>query len=109
MLPKNAKRLHFIGIGGCGMSGIAWILLKRGYIISGSDLSTNRMTDRLAEHGAHILTGHDAAHLANCDTVIISTEPFDRQFIERSSFQRPPTGSRQRRGGAKPLHVRLVL
>jgi UDP-N-acetylmuramate--alanine ligase len=73
MLPENAKRLHFIGIGGAGMSGIAWVLLKRGFQISGSDLTLNRMTHRLAEHGARILTGHSAEHLDAADAVIVSS------------------------------------
>lgn len=57
MVPemRRVKAIHFIGIGGAGMSGIAEVLLNEGYQISGSDLAANAVTDRLADKGATIL------------------------------------------------------
>jgi UDP-N-acetylmuramate--alanine ligase len=73
MFPAEVKRVHFIAIGGAGMSGIAWILLQRGLAVSGSDLVSNRMTQRLAEHGARCFIGHRAEHLNDTDLVVVST------------------------------------
>jgi len=73
MLPAGVERVHFIAIGGSGMSGIAWVLLHRGIAVSGSDLVSNRMTQRLAEHGARCFVGHDSRHLDGTDLVIVST------------------------------------
>ena len=55
---RRIKRIHFIGIGGAGMSGIAEVLLNLGYQVSGSDLRQSRVTDRLKEFGAEIFLGH---------------------------------------------------
>jgi len=73
MFPADVKRVHFIAIGGSGMSGIAWVLLQRGLAVSGSDLAGNRMTQRLAEHGARCFIGHRAEHLDGAELVIVST------------------------------------
>ncbi|MBN1516422.1 UDP-N-acetylmuramate--L-alanine ligase [Candidatus Sumerlaeota bacterium] len=73
MLPKDSKKLHFVGIGGCGMSGIAWVLLNKGYSISGSDLSENAMTRRLAANGARIALGHRAENVGDAETLVISS------------------------------------
>ena len=73
MLPQNTKKLHFIGIGGCGMSGIAWILQQQGFKITGSDLKPNRMTHRLEAGGAKIALGHHAENITDQDVVVIST------------------------------------
>jgi UDP-N-acetylmuramate--alanine ligase len=67
------KAIHFIGIGGIGMSGIAEILIKKGFNVSGSDLTENKMTKRLAQLGARIFCGHQAEHIAHSDVVVIST------------------------------------
>ncbi len=69
----KAKRLHFIGIGGIGMSGIAEILLNLGYRISGSDLKLSAVTERLAGLGAQIFEGHDAANVDDADAVVVSS------------------------------------
>ena len=61
---EPSQRIHFIGIGGIGMSGIAEILLTMGYAVSGSDLRRSAMTDRLAGMGAAIYEGHAAANAA---------------------------------------------
>jgi UDP-N-acetylmuramate--alanine ligase len=55
---KAIKRIHFVGIGGSGMSGIAEVLLNSGYIISGSDIKKSQITDKLKQMGAKIFIGH---------------------------------------------------
>ncbi|MBU2252660.1 MAG: UDP-N-acetylmuramate--L-alanine ligase [Proteobacteria bacterium] len=70
---RKVRRIHFIGIGGIGMSGIAEVLLNLGYEISGSDLSLSDITQRLDDLGAAIHQGHDAAHIGNADVIVIST------------------------------------
>ncbi|WP_338911025.1 UDP-N-acetylmuramate--L-alanine ligase [Mycetohabitans rhizoxinica] len=67
------KHIHFVGIGGAGMSGIAEVLVNLGYQVSGSDLSRSVVTDRLSGLGAHITFGHDARHIDGADAVVIST------------------------------------
>jgi UDP-N-acetylmuramate--alanine ligase len=67
------RRLHFVGIGGAGMNGIAQVMLNLGYEISGSDLAGNAATRRLAEQGAVIHIGHAPEHVQGADAVIISS------------------------------------
>lgn len=69
----SSQRVHFIGIGGIGMSGIAEILLTMGYAVSGSDLRLSPVTERLEELGAIIYTGHAAANVIASDVVVTST------------------------------------
>ncbi len=70
---RKIKRLHFIGIGGTGMNGIAEVLLTLGYQISGSDLSENSATKRLQKLGAKIFLGHHAKHVVDTDAIVTST------------------------------------
>lgn len=71
---KHAIRhIHFVGVGGAGMSGIAEVLLNLGYQISGSDLADSATLRRLAGLGIATHVGHDAAHIAGADAVVIST------------------------------------
>ena len=56
----NLHNIHFIGIGGAGMSALAYVLLKRGYDVSGSDLNAGHMSAHLAEEGAMVYMGHDS-------------------------------------------------
>jgi UDP-N-acetylmuramate--alanine ligase len=67
------KHIHFVGIGGAGMSGIAEVLLNLGFVVSGSDRVASQATRRLADMGAQIRLGHDAAHVAGADAVVTST------------------------------------
>jgi len=67
------QRIHFVGIGGIGMSGIAEVLLNLGYRISGSDLRKSAVTERLATLGATIFEGHSAANIAGADVVVTSS------------------------------------
>lgn len=69
----KAQRVHFIGIGGIGMSGIAEILLNLGYPVSGSDLKRSPVTDRLAGLGATIFEGHEAANVVGASVVVVSS------------------------------------
>src|ERR1700726_1895193 len=68
-----SQRIHFIGIGGIGMSGIAEILLTMGYSVSGSDLRRSAVTDRLVGMGARIFEGHAASNAAASDVVVTSS------------------------------------
>ena len=65
--------IHFVGIGGSGMSGIAEVLLNMGYRVSGSDVAENAATQRLRKAGARVLIGHDPAHVRGADAVVISS------------------------------------
>jgi UDP-N-acetylmuramate--alanine ligase len=67
------RRIHFVGIGGAGMGGIAEVLLNLGYEVSGSDLRENAVTRRLASLGAKVMLGHEAQHVRGCDVVVVST------------------------------------
>ncbi|RQM44947.1 UDP-N-acetylmuramate--L-alanine ligase [Paraburkholderia bannensis] len=67
------KHIHFVGIGGAGMSGIAEVLVNLGYHVSGSDLAKNAVTDRLAALGARIAIGHDAENIEGANAVVVST------------------------------------
>ncbi|MCP8900243.1 UDP-N-acetylmuramate--L-alanine ligase [Gilvimarinus xylanilyticus] len=70
---RRIRRIHFIGIGGAGMSGIAEVLLNQGYEISGSDLKESSVTMRLKELGARICIGHSAENIAGVDVVVNSS------------------------------------
>jgi UDP-N-acetylmuramate--alanine ligase len=67
------KHIHFVGIGGSGMSGIAEVLLNLGFTVSGSDAASTTVTQRLAQLGARVSTGHAAEHIAGADAVVISS------------------------------------
>ncbi len=72
-LNKLSRRIHFVGIGGIGMSGIAEVMHNLGYNIQGSDLSSNYNTERLESLGVKIFIGHDASNIQNVDYVVISS------------------------------------
>ena len=65
----KTRRVHFIGIGGIGMSGIAELLANLGYAVSGSDVKTSAVTDRLESFGVKVAAGHAAAHVGDADVV----------------------------------------
>ncbi len=69
----NLHNIHFIGIGGAGMSAIAYVLLKRGYDVSGSDMNASHMSAHLAEEGAMVYLGHAACQVDDAEAVVIST------------------------------------
>ena len=72
-MKHKVKNIHFVGIGGSGMSGIAEVLLNLGYTVSGSDLGSNAATERLAQLGARVTRGHEAANVEGADAVVTST------------------------------------
>ncbi len=72
-IMQDFRRVHFVGIGGVGMSGIAEVLCNLGYAVSGSDKADNATTRRLAALGARIDRGHDAAHVADADVLVVSS------------------------------------
>ena len=69
----RTRRIHFVGIGGIGMSGIAELLANLGYEVSGSDEKTSEVTDRLATLGVRIAKGHDAMNVGHADVVVTSS------------------------------------
>lgn len=83
MVPemRRVERIHFVGIGGAGMSGIAEVLVNEGYRISGSDLSPNAVTNRLTAKGVEIFFGHAAENIHGASVVVASTA-IDKQNPE---------------------------
>lgn len=72
-MQSRIQHIHFIGIGGVGMGGIAEVLINLGYQISGSDIANNPLISRLRTLGADIAIGHTAEHVAGADVVVVST------------------------------------
>ena len=72
-MPGDIGAIHFVGIGGIGMSGIAEVLLAHGYKVQGSDLKVSKITDRLAQLGAQIFLGQSAENLNKAEVVVVST------------------------------------
>jgi len=72
-MKHKVKNIHFVGIGGAGMSAIAEVLLDQGYCVSGSDLSSNAATQRLEQLGARVKYGHAADHIAGAQAIVTST------------------------------------
>ena len=69
----RTRRVHFVGIGGIGMSGIAELLANLGYVVSGSDERRSAVTERLAAMGIGVAYEHDAANVGDADVVVVST------------------------------------
>ncbi|HKO87952.1 MAG TPA: UDP-N-acetylmuramate--L-alanine ligase [Burkholderiales bacterium] len=72
-MKHKVKHIHFVGIGGSGMSGIAEVLVNLGYKVTGSDLASNAATERLVSLGARVMLGHAREHVAGADAVVVST------------------------------------
>ncbi|RPH87950.1 MAG: UDP-N-acetylmuramate--L-alanine ligase, partial [Deltaproteobacteria bacterium] len=72
-MQRKVKSIHFIGIGGIGMSGIAEVLLNLGYGVSGSDIQPSDTTKRLQQLGAKVAVGHAAENIGSADVVVTST------------------------------------
>jgi len=72
-LPRDLGPIHFVGIGGIGMSGIAEVLINLGYKVQGSDASENANVKRLADKGAKVFVGHSAGNLGDATVVVVST------------------------------------
>jgi UDP-N-acetylmuramate-alanine ligase len=88
---KKYQHIHFVGIGGIGMSGIAEVLLNLGYRISGSDARKSAITDRLEKLGAKVFEGHDAANIEDAQVVVTSTavRPDNPEVVEATRKQVP--------------------
>lgn len=85
---RRIRHIHFVGIGGAGMCGIAEVLKNQGYQISGSDLKPSKTTHRLNEQGIHVYFGHDASNIDGADVLVVSTaidqeNPEIREAISR--------------------------
>lgn len=72
-MPNNITRMHFVGIGGAGMSAIAKILLEKGYTVTGSDISRSEAVSRLEQLGAKVFTGHHYDNVGNAQAIVVST------------------------------------
>ena len=70
---KNIKKIHFVGIGGAGMSAIAKVLMQMGYIITGSDLKKSETIDKLVKNGAQIFIGHNSENVHDAEAIVVST------------------------------------
>ncbi len=72
-MKHKVRNIHFVGIGGSGMSGIAEVLVNQGYGVSGSDLGASAATRRLQKLGARVMQGHEAGNVADADVLVVST------------------------------------
>jgi UDP-N-acetylmuramate--alanine ligase len=92
---RRIHRIHFVGIGGAGMGGIAEVLLNLGYDVQGSDLKSNAVTAQLARLGARICTGHAAGNVAGADVVVVSSAvPADNPELVAAREARLPVVQR---------------
>jgi UDP-N-acetylmuramate--alanine ligase len=88
---RRIKSIHLVGIGGIGMSGIAEVLINLGYKVSGSDLSKNQCTERLASLGVNVTYSHIAENVADCDVVVVSAAiPKNNIELETARLRRIP-------------------
>ncbi len=88
---RRIRRIHFVGIGGAGMSGIAEVLLNQGYAITGSDLHASAVTARLKKLGATIYIGHRAENVVNADVVVVSSaiDTTNSEILEATNSRIP--------------------
>jgi UDP-N-acetylmuramate--alanine ligase len=90
-MQSRVKHIHFIGIGGVGMGGIAEVLLNLGYEVSGSDLANNALIDHLRDLGAIVMIGHDPAYLEGAEVVVVTTAVNDDNVeLQAAREQRIP-------------------
>jgi UDP-N-acetylmuramate--alanine ligase len=88
---RRVNRIHFVGIGGSGMGGIAEVLLNLGYQVQGSDLRPGPVVQRLESLGARVMIGHNAAHLEGVDVVVVSSAvPADNPEVVEAHRRRIP-------------------
>src|SRR5256885_16067964 len=94
-LPRDIGAIHFVGIGGIGMSGIAEVLINLGYTVQGSDASDSANVKRLRDKGAKISVGHSAAALGDAEVVVVSTAiKRDNPELTAARARRLPVGRR---------------
>ena len=99
-LPLSIGTIHFVGIGGIGMSGIAEVLHNLGYSVQGSDIAESANVKRLREAGIPVAVGHDAANLGGAQVVVVSVRGEARQPRgRRRARQADPGGAARRNAG----------
>ena len=87
-MRHRVRRVHFVGVGGVGMSGLAEILVASGYQVSGSDLRSGPSVERLASLGVHVTIGHDESAVAEADVVVYSSAiPASNPELRRAEAQ----------------------
>lgn len=92
---KQYRHIHFVGIGGIGMSGIAEVLLNLGYVVSGSDMRSSETTRRLKRRGAKIAYGHKASHVDGAHVVVVSSAvPTSNPEVEHARREKIPVVQR---------------
>jgi UDP-N-acetylmuramate--alanine ligase len=92
---RRVNHIHFVGIGGSGMGGIAEVLLNLGYQVQGSDLKSGPVVQRLESLGAQVMLGHSAAHLEGADVVVVSSAvPGDNPEVLEAQRRRIPVVKR---------------
>ena len=91
---RRIKRIHFVGIGGAGMCGIAEVLLNQGYDISGSDIEASAVTERLESLGATVHIGHSQQHVAGADVIVTSSaiDPVNPELTAARKARIPVVG-----------------
>ena len=113
-LPSDIGPIHFVGIGGIGMSGIAEVLINLGYTVQGSDASDSANVKRLRDKGAKIAVGHSAAALGDAEVVVVLpwVPPIATQRLSRISSAsisaRRTTGRRLARAAVSSGLSRLI-
>ncbi|MXW53240.1 MAG: UDP-N-acetylmuramate--L-alanine ligase, partial [Gammaproteobacteria bacterium] len=70
---RRVKTIHFVGVGGAGMCGIAEVLSHQGYLVTGSDLESSNVTNRLSRLGVRVQIGHQASHVSDSDVLVVSS------------------------------------
>src|SRR6201996_1483468 len=90
-LPRDIGPVHFVGIGGIGMSGIAEVMLNLGYIVQGSDQAESANVKRLREKGVHVAIGHNAANLSGVKVLVVSSaiKPDNPELVEARAQRLP--------------------
>src|SRR6201986_1454774 len=90
-LPRDIGPVHFVGIGGIGMSGIAEVMLNLGYMVQGSDQAESANVKRLREKGVHVAIGHNAANLSGVKVLVVSSaiKPDNPELIEARAQRLP--------------------
>ena len=92
MISNIIKKVHFIGIGGIGMSGLAEILINQGFQVSGSDLSTSEITEHLQSIGAQIYKGHNKENVKDVDLIVYSSAVnLENPEVKEAFEQKIPT------------------
>lgn len=88
---RRIKRIHFVGIGGAGMCGIAEVLLNQGYLISGSDIQASPVTERLVSMGAEVNIGHSKLNIEGADVIVTSSaiDPDNPELVAANELRTP--------------------